>query len=262
MLVKNKVDPSLLYLSEVFEHDETLLIDISILADHDKDAICWMVESPDILHEWGRLSGIAFHDSIQNLLEQKKCKHLITSDPSFAEYDCVYVSKPCAPSWIKDDDAKMYEKSDLVTFITSAKNHTPLQEKRVLLANQMIAKGIRVYGRGFVEVDNKLDVLKHHRFCVVIENGIHENYHTEKILDCLRTGTVPIYLGDPTIGNTFNTEGMIIVENTDQILEILDSLSDEKYESMLPAIQDNLERALKYDNSPEKILEEFFAAHK
>tara|TARA_Y100000114_G_scaffold36764_1_gene32308 strand:- start:9 stop:797 length:789 start_codon:yes stop_codon:yes gene_type:complete len=262
MLVKNSLDPSLLYLSEVFDNDETLLVDISILADYDKDAICWMVESPDILQEWGKLYRVDFYDAMNKLLEKNFFKHVITADPTFAKYECVHMTKPCAPSWIKNEDAKMYEKSDLVTFITSAKTYTPLQKKRRKLAEDMISKNIKVYGRGFVEVDNKLDVLKHYRFCVVIENGIHENYHTEKILDCLRTGTVPIYLGDPMIGNNFNIEGMITVEDTDQILEILDSLSDEKYESMLPAIQDNLERALKYDNSPEKILEEFFAAHK
>ena len=75
MLVKNSLDPSLLYLSEVFDNDETLLVDISILADYDKDAICWMVESPDILQEWGKLYRVDFYDAVNKLLEKNFFKH-------------------------------------------------------------------------------------------------------------------------------------------------------------------------------------------
>jgi hypothetical protein len=72
-------------------------------------------------------------------------------------------------------------------------------------------------------------------FSVVIENGFYESYYTEKILDCFATGTIPVYLGSPDIGNHFNKDG--IIELTDEF-----DVSEEIYYSKMSAIKDNLER--------------------
>ncbi len=88
--------------------------------------------------------------------------------------------------------------------------------------------------------------LKDYMFSIVIENTKQDYYFTEKLIDALLTGTVPIYYGCPSIGDFFNTEGMIIVDNINDFMNAIDTLTNDKYESMMPHIQDNFERAKKF----------------
>ena len=74
-------------------------------------------------------------------------------------------------------------------------------------------------------------------FSIAIENGVYSNYYTEKIMDCFATGTVPVYMGSPDIGDMFNPNGIITIdENFD-----LADLNKDLYESMSDAIEENFE---------------------
>ena len=103
-----------------------------------------------------------------------------------------------------------------------------------------------VRGRGYTPVDYKLDLLKDFRFHVVIENTNIAGWFTEKLIDCFRTGTVPIYWGNPLIGEIFDCEGMIICHTEQQIIDAINSVDIEKYETMKVAIQRNFEIAKTY----------------
>jgi predicted nucleic acid-binding Zn ribbon protein len=63
-----------------------------------------------------------------------------------------------------------------------------------------------IYGRDYKFIPNKLDGLKDYMFSIVVENSIYPKYYTEKITDCFATGTVPIYYGDKSIGEDFNSK--------------------------------------------------------
>ena len=82
-------------------------------------------------------------------------------------------------------------------------------------------------------------------FSIAIENGQYETYFTEKLLDCFATGTIPVYLGAPDIGEYFNKDG--IIDLTEEF-----DVSDEIYYNKMDAIKDNLERIKKME-----ILEDF-----
>jgi hypothetical protein len=86
-------------------------------------------------------------------------------------------------------------------------------------------------------------------FSVAIENGSYETYFTEKILDCFATGTIPVYLGAPDIGNYFNSEGILSLSDFDDI-------SKDLYYNRIEAVRDNLERAKKME-----VLEDFIYEH-
>jgi hypothetical protein len=45
----------------------------------------------------------------------------------------------------------------------------------------------------------KLCILRHHRFVLAYENSAAEDYITEKLLQALKAGSVPIYWGDPRV---------------------------------------------------------------
>lgn len=82
-----------------------------------------------------------------------------------------------------------------------------------------------------------------YHYHIAIENVRRNSYFTEKLIDCFQTRTVPIYWGCPNIGDYFNTDGMLIANTVDEIIEKANSLRPDDYERMLPAIEENYERS-------------------
>lgn len=80
---------------------------------------------------------------------------------------------------------------------------------------------------------------RHSMFHVAVENSYYLNYHTDKILDCFATKTLPIYWGCPNIEDFYNKDGIITFQNEDELVEILNNLTEEDYYSRLDAIEEN-----------------------
>ena len=114
------------------------------------------------------------------------------------------------------------------------------------LVNNKNYDNVDFYGVGIREIKGKIEGLKDYRFSVAIENGIHDNYFTEKILDCFLTGTIPIYKGCQNIEQFFDTRGFIIFNTTDELINILDNLTEEDYNSRLEYIKINFDKAKDY----------------
>jgi hypothetical protein len=100
-----------------------------------------------------------------------------------------------------------------------------------------------VYGRGRREVGYKLDGLRDYMFHLVVENGRVDHFFSEKLIDCLVTGTVPIYWGCPSIGDFFDVGGMVRFDSVDELPNIVKSLTPELYRSILHHVAENFERA-------------------
>lgn len=77
------------------------------------------------------------------------------------------------------------------------------------------------------------------QFHIAIENVSQSNYFSEKLIDCFQTKTVPIYLGCPNIGDFYDTRGMIIVNSLDEMVEKINSISPDTYNSMLDYVEKN-----------------------
>jgi hypothetical protein len=92
------------------------------------------------------------------------------------------------------------------------------------------------------------DELFNSQFHIAIENAKLKYYFSEKLVDCFRTKTVPIYWGCPNIGDYFNLDGMFIVESPGEIIQVSQLLDENTYEKMLPAIEDNFKRSEKWKN--------------
>jgi hypothetical protein len=246
--------------------DENIVIlnDASVLLDDIcNNSIAWKNECPELIEQIANAKDLfRFHYTLSKKLESgdHKFKKLYTWDKRYATYPNVKIIKPSAATWVDASESKIYDKTKNVTFITSKKNWLTYHRKRLYLADAMIKNNMDVHGHGYNSIEKKVEVLKDHRFCFVIENGVYAGWHTEKILDCFRTGTVPIYLGDPDIGDTFDTSGIISLNddfNADDLLaSIEDRLTDELYESMLPAITKNFKISMEYKNDPITIMDE------
>jgi len=149
---------------------------------------------------------------------------------------------PAQGFWIQEP--KIYEKSKMISMISSNKRMCEGHAKRLEWVER-IGDQVDLYGRGFNEIELKEEGLCDYMFSVAIENGQYETYFTEKLLDCFATGTIPVYLGAPDIGNHFNKDG--IIDLTEEF-----EVSEEIYYSKMDAIQENLERAKEME-----ILEDF-----
>lgn len=167
---------------------------------------------------------------------------IFTHDQRLLSLSDKYKWVPAQGFWIKEP--KVYEKSKMISMIASNKNMCEGHRLRLEWVDR-IGDQVDLYGRGFNEIADKEEGLCDYMFSVAIENGQYETYFTEKILDCFATGTIPVYLGAPDIGEHFNMDGII------QLSDEFD-ISDDIYYDRMDAIKDNLERAKKME-----VLEDF-----
>jgi len=55
----------------------------------------------------------------------------------------------------------------------------------------------------------KLDFLRRYKFTLALENSIWPGYMTEKLVDPMLVGSIPIYIGDPLAHLSFNAESYV-----------------------------------------------------
>ena len=142
-------------------------------------------------------------------------------------------------------ELKVYDKTKLVSFMSSGKAMCPLHVMRHTIAQycQKYHPYINVFGMGgpFVKA---ADYLSDYRFSIILENHVDECYFTEKLLNCFATGTIPIYLGARKL--PFNEDGIIRFNNSQEFLSALKLATPEFYESKLKAVRENLELCKKF----------------
>lgn len=83
-------------------------------------------------------------------------------------------------------------------------------------------------------------------FHIAIENSNCNNYFSEKLLDCILTDTIPIYVGCPNIGDFFDINGIIQAGSVDDIINICNSLSEKTYEMKTNSMKENKTLAKPY----------------
>ena len=169
-----------------------------------------------------------------------------------------FVYIPAGGTWMREEDMGIHEKLKSISTIFSWKTWNHGHRLRHSIYNMFKDSGkIDFYGSGCDKpIDLKVDGLKDYRFSVVIENSIESDYFTEKLLDCFLTGTIPIYWGTKNIENYFDTNGVIFINDENELSTIIDTLDVELYNSKINSIQSNFESAKKYIY-PEKIIDDF-----
>ena len=140
------------------------------------------------------------------------------------------------------------EKTKGISLLCSWKNWCPLHNLRLELARHYeVSKKVDVMGtykNRNAEVSAQA-AHEHYRFAIIIENDIDELWFTEKILNCFATKTVPIYIGATRIDELFNGDG-IIQTDPEHIMQVVDELDIDSYESYRFALNDNFERVKRY----------------
>ena len=115
----------------------------------------------------------------------------------------------------------------------------------LLSAYRTVSSGGRYRNNVGEPVADKLAFQQHHKFDIAFENTSHDGYTTEKLVQAFAAGTVPIYWGDPRVGETFNTDSFINCHdypNFDAVVERVKEIDgdDALWQKMIstPALRD------------------------
>jgi hypothetical protein len=167
-------------------------------------------------------------------------------------------------SWIDDEYVypnKKFEVSALVGFKKITEGHLLRHNLWDRQDEIKIPKKFFI-SRYFRGVDNKRsnpvlgenkDPLFDSQFHIVIENVKKKYWFTEKLIDSIKTKSVPIYWGCPNIGEYFNTDGMIIVNSLDEIINVCNNLTEYDYLKRLSVVEENFEKGKEYENLMQRV---------
>lgn len=141
-------------------------------------------------------------------------------------------------SWVPIEEWVMPIKHRVCSIIASSKNVTAghWMRHRVIKYLKSVNFPCDVLGRGYSPVKAKADGLRPYMFSIVIENSKSGRYMTEKIMDALACGTVPVYWGSDYAAKVF--PGAIIpFETLQELAALLPGLNERKYASMRPMVE-------------------------
>lgn len=208
----------------------------------------WLIESPAISTKHYRLA-------------MRKINHLdacLTYRQTLVDRDSRFLFYPLGGSRIDRSRWGLSPKMRTLSIIASQKVRTVGHTLRHRVVKDF-GDRISVWGRGYRPVDSLTTALGPYRYSIVIENHRENWYFSEKLIDCLSQGTVPIYWGCPDIGRFFNTDGIIqVADYEDLVAAIWFVLNDqEDWEGRLDAIKDNLARAENYDVAEDWIFDHY-----
>lgn len=90
-----------------------------------------------------------------------------------------------------------------------------------------------LYGRNWggvaFECDDKLATIRNYKFALCFENGSYPGYVTEKIIDCLVTGVIPVYRGAPDIKNYIPSDFYIDAKEFETFADMEKSLRNDSW---------------------------------
>lgn len=205
----------------------------------------WLRESKTIISD--------IYDWAENNTDilKSKFKTVFTHDVNLTKKSDIFQLTKCD---IKPHitDVGIYPKNKLVSMIASNKTMCSEHIYRQKIIKKFSNKCDH-FGRGYNPINNKEDGLKDYCFSIAMENATYPNMITEKITDCFVTGTIPIYYGISNIGDYFNMDGIIILDDNFKI----EDLSFELYHSKIDSVIDNFKRSIDFPLAEDYIFKTF-----
>ena len=232
------------WLKKKHTSDISIHIDDTILWDTDKTKqnYGWLCESSVIIPQ-------IVNKVMSNLSHYKsKFKYIFTHDRRLVRRapDFIKFTHPHATPWIQNK--KVYSKTKLVSFIGSNKTMCEGHKFRQKKIAELRGK-LDHFGRGYgnrelpwtINAENGLESgkilgLKDYMFSYAMENGNHDEIISQKVTDCIATGTVPIFWGSKNIVNYFDKRGIIFLED----LRSVEDLNEDLYFSKIEFIEKNM----------------------
>jgi hypothetical protein len=172
--------------------------------------------------------------SMNLIRNDTKFDYIITHNLRMIERDpqkYKYMSIACC--WVPNNIG-LQPKTKSISHIITDKRFTEGHLLRHQIAEKL--KDVDVYG---YKPFNKIEPHKDYMYSIIIENCQSKGYFSEKIIDCIVQGTVPIYWGDFNINKIFNPKGIITFNTIEDLYKIKLNIND--YQSRTEAIKENIE---------------------
>ena len=178
----------------------------------------------------------------------------------FPLYYCneTYFDLMCQKHHFSESD--LANKTEFCSFVYSNNHASP---ERGIIFNKLSAYKKVVSGGRFMNniggaVKDKIEFQQKSKFCIAFENASTPGYTTEKLVQAFASRTIPIYWGDPTVSQHFNTESFINCNDYNSFDEVVERVkfldnNDAEYLKMLHT------PALKNQNDRDEKLEELRA---
>ena len=216
----------------------------------DKDIVSPMVDTVNTKYKAVYLSECrSLHPFAYDWIVKVEDKFdiILTHDAELLKRGPKYVENVLGTSWLNDSEAKIYKKNKLLSHIVSKNNWARGHKLRHIVAKSIKDRyDVDFYGSAIKFFESKTEPLKDYMFSITIMNAVHDNYFTETLVDTFRCGTIPIFWGCENIGKYFNEKGIFRFRTGPELFNILDDLSEKKYNDMLQYAEENYELAKKY----------------
>ena len=191
-------------------------------------------------------------DPLKNVQERQDLDLILTKRPELIETaPCKSVLFPFGTCWTKNTKEKEFGVSFVITSPTDMDGYEIRHRLWKMKDEITIPKYFyNSSKRPIVDAAPKLGDTKEDlfntMFSVCIENTKEPYYFSEKLIDCIQSKTVPIYYGCSRIEEFFDIDGMILVSDEKEIIEICNSLTSEDYENRKDSILNNYEKSKEY----------------
>ncbi len=199
-------------------------------------AVAWLLEPPS-LQEWPYEFVAKYPKKFDAIMTYDK--RLLDAGDSRVKF------APHGGSWIDWDLWGMHEKTKDICMIVSDKKDSKGHKLRHEIAKEF-SDVIDIYGPSFQTFDRKWDVLRHYRYCVVVESVKMDYYFSEKLIDPFSVGTIPIYWGCPTLSDYFPGNGYLAFNSIDDLKGVLSYIGIKDYQNREHGAQLNLLNAKTY----------------
>lgn len=206
--------------------------------------ILWILE-PFFLHPenylWAMENGNRFD-------------HVLSHNAYFSKQQN-WLWHPFGGSMIRFSDWGVYPKPKNISMLLSQKNSQGGHQLRHHIVEQYADRFDDIFG--LTPWDRKIDALAPYRYAVIIETERSPYYFSEKLIDCLSVGTIPIYWGCPDIGKFFERNAIIEFEDMDDLPGIFGRIDEEHYRSREVSIATNLTMAKQYAVCEDQIYQKY-----
>jgi hypothetical protein len=214
----------------------------------DKRCFAWLLESPAITKN--------YYEYVEK--NHNRFDTIYTFKKDFIEKFQNSKFLPVGGCWIDNNDKGTHfdQKQKKLSIVASPKKQTEGHKLRHSVIGSYGDK-IDLYGRGYNPIPNKIPSLKQYMYQIVIENTKEDYYFTEKLIDCLQTGVIPIYWGCPSIDKFFDINGIITFNNVDELGEIINNLSIDDYNNRKESIINNYEKSKEFLYSEHYLIKKY-----
>jgi|688.fasta_scaffold73230_3 hypothetical protein len=142
-------------------------------------------------------------------------------------------------------------KTNQISYIMSSKIMTNEHRMRFMILRRLEeSKSIGdfefIMHRNPPEIDSKNRFFINAKFHITCENAVMNNMFSEKLIDCFRSRTVPIYYGCLNIEKYFDERGIIRFNTIEEFDKICQEITPEWYDERLSYIEENYQRAREY----------------